>query len=55
MDRLPAAQANLGTNVWIARQLNMGAPQAVSMHTGRFAAKPEKNHGFREFMQRFTK
>lgn len=42
-------------NVWIARQLNMGAPQAVSMHTGRFAAKPEKNHGFREFMQRFTK
>lgn len=42
-------------NVWIAQRLNMGAPQAVSMHVGRFDEKlVQKNDRYRKFTQRFT-
>jgi REP element-mobilizing transposase RayT len=44
------------SNVWISVKLNMGAPQAVSLHTGRFdphGATSKK--GYNGFVQRFTK
>lgn len=47
-------QKTAAPNVWIASKLNMGAPQAVSMHTGKFARKTVKDSGFREFILRFT-
>jgi len=42
-------------NVWIAQKLNMGAPQSVSMHTGKFAATAFQNEAYQQFIQRFTK
>ena len=42
-------------NVWIAKQLNMGAPQSVSMHTGRFQKTVDTNRGYSEFIQKYTK
>ncbi len=40
--------------VWIAEQLNMGAPQAVSMHTSRLmASNNQKNESYQEFLLLF--
>ena len=42
------------SNVWIAEQLNMGAPQAVSMHTSQLmASNQRKDEGYQEFLQLF--
>ena len=44
------------TNVWIADQLNMGAPQSVSMLTSRFKQeKQDQNLAYLEFTQNITK
>lgn len=43
-------------NAWIAKRLHMGVPQAVSVHTGRFASKGgDASEGYHKFIQRFTK
>ncbi len=43
------------TNVWIARELNMGVAQSVSLHVGRFrAAGGESKNVFQELIQRIT-
>jgi len=42
-------------NVWLANKLNMGAAQAISMHTGRFANRAKGDSAYREFLRRFTK
>ena len=43
------------SNSWIAKELNMGVPQAVSMYVGRFrAAGGEREASFREMIQRIT-
>lgn len=42
-------------NVWIARELNMAVPQAVSMHTGKFALTVKTNVEYDQLIQRFTK
>ena len=47
-------QKSSAPNVWIARQLNMGAPQSVSMHTGKFAQTESRNKAYQEFIQAFT-
>jgi REP element-mobilizing transposase RayT len=42
-------------NPWIASKLNMGAAQAVSLHTSRFKPNEMKNNSnYARFMQRFT-
>ena len=42
------------SNVWIAEQLNMGVPQAVSMHTSRVMASDwQKDEGYQGFLQLF--
>lgn len=42
------------SNVWIARHLNRGAPQSVSLHTSKFRARVENGTEYQEFIQRFT-
>lgn len=44
------------TNVWIARELNMGVPHAVTIHTGRLS-KPalDENTEYQRFIYEFTK
>lgn len=42
-------------NTWIARELNMGVPQAVSARTSRFKAESRvKDSSYNEFIQRIT-
>ena len=44
------------TNVWIADQLNMGAPQSVSMLTSRFKQqKQDRAAAYLKFTQNITK
>jgi putative transposase len=43
------------SNVWISSKLNMGVPQAVSLHTGRFdPSRGSSKNAYEEFIQRFT-
>lgn len=42
-------------NTWIARELNMGVPQAIAVLTSRFLRGDGRtNPGYRAFIQRFT-
>ena len=44
------------TNVWIADRLNMGVPQAVTIHTGRLNVDDLlKNSRYEQFIYEFTK
>jgi len=43
------------SNIWIAKKLNMGAAQAVSLHTSRFQANERgADSSHTQFIQRFT-
>ena len=43
------------SNVWITEQLNMGAPQAVSMHTSRLMTSNQQiDEGYQEFLKLFV-
>jgi hypothetical protein len=43
------------SNLWITTKLNMGAAQAVSLHTSRFELiRMNKDKTYADFMQRFT-
>jgi len=42
-------------NTWIAGELNMGVPQAVSMYVGKFRmAKGEASEPYQKIIQRIT-
>ena len=49
-------QRSSATNVWIARQLNMGVPQAVTIHVGSLdKVKLRKTKEYQNFIYEFTK
>ena len=49
-------QRSSATNVWIARQLNMGVPQAVTIHVGSLdKVKLGKTKEYQDFIYEFTK
>ena len=43
-------------NAWIARNLHMGAPHAVTIHVKAFESRQtEHSEAYEEFVERFTK